>query len=71
MVNFVKNFQDQAELQKSFQELDLDGDGMISMQELTNGLQKYLKISKKEAASISEAIFIRIDTNKSGLIDYS
>jgi len=31
MVNFVKNFRDQAELQKSFQELDLNGDGMISM----------------------------------------
>ncbi len=71
MVNFVKNFRDQAELQKSFQELDLNGDGMISMEELTSGLQNYLKISKKEAASISEAIFIRIDTNKSGLIDYS
>jgi Ca2+-binding EF-hand superfamily protein len=31
MVNFVKGFGDQAELQKCFQELDLNGDGMLSL----------------------------------------
>jgi Ca2+-binding EF-hand superfamily protein len=56
---------------KSFQTLDLDGDGVISVEELKVGLSEYLDIGTKEALSIAKAIFKKVDTNDSGFIDYS
>lgn len=32
---------------------------------------KYLKLKDKEAQSIAEKIFAKVDTNNSGYIDYS
>jgi hypothetical protein len=32
---------------------------------------KYLKTNKREATAIAEAVFKKIDTNRSGYIDYS
>lgn len=71
MVNFIKKPEDEEEMQRCFRDLDTNGDGMLSMEELTLGLERFLKVSKNEAKSIATGIFKRIDTNNSGFIDYS
>lgn len=71
IVNFIKNPSDEVEIAKCFKELDLNGDGVISPEELSIGLSRFLKIPQKEAVSMSKAIFAKIDTNNSGFIDYS
>lgn len=71
IVNFVKSSQDAIELQQCFKALDLNGDGVLSQEELTEGIMRYLKTSKKEAKMIAEAVFKKIDTNHSKNIDYS
>lgn len=38
---------------------------------MEHGIQKYLKVSTKEAKLMTDKIFDRVDTNRSGLIDYS
>ncbi len=47
IVNFVKSSHDAIELQKCFKALDLNGDGVLSEEEMTEGLTKYLKTSKR------------------------
>lgn len=42
IVNFVKDQHDEAEMAKSFKTLDINGDGVISLEELQKGLAKYL-----------------------------
>jgi Ca2+-binding EF-hand superfamily protein len=44
IVNFVKDKSDEAEMAKSFKTLDLNGDGVISLEELQKGLAKYLNV---------------------------
>jgi Ca2+-binding EF-hand superfamily protein len=51
--------------------LDLNGDGILSLDELVIGIERYMKIGKMEARVLAESIFKRIDTNGSGFIDYS
>ena len=71
MVNFIKDGKDEAEMMKCFKALDLNGDGVLSEEELKQGLAEYLKITEKEALSIAKGIFKKVDTNNSGFIDYS
>ena len=71
IVNFVQNNKEEAELMKCFKALDLNSDGVLSMEELKQGLLKYLKLKDKEAQCIAEKIFAKVDTNGSGYIDYS
>lgn len=47
IVNFVQNNKDEAELMKCFKALDLNSDGVLSMEELKQGLLKYLKLKDK------------------------
>jgi Ca2+-binding EF-hand superfamily protein len=47
IVNFVRNNEDEIELQQSFKNLDLNGDGVLSQEELTEGMMKFLNIGKK------------------------
>ena len=56
---------------QSFKALDLNGDGMLSLHEMTMGLQKYLSVPRNEARLLAEKIFKRVDANESGYIDYS
>lgn len=49
----------------------MNGDGVLSQEEMTEGIMRYLKTSKREASLIAEAVFKKIDTNHSGFIDYS
>jgi Ca2+-binding EF-hand superfamily protein len=51
--------------------LDLNGDGVLSQEEITQGMMRFLKVSKREAAAIAEAVFRKVDVNRSGSIDYS
>ena len=71
IVNFVKNNEDAVELQQSFKSLDLNGDGVLSEEELTIGMMKFLNVNKRDASAIAEAVFRKVDTNRSGYIDYS
>ena len=71
IVNFVKNNDDAVQLQHSFKALDINGDGVLSMEELTIVMMRFLQISKREAGVVAAAIFSKIDVNKSGSIDYS
>lgn len=56
---------------KCFKKLDLNNDGVLSLQQLKEGLMSYLKLKDKEAQSIAQKIFAKVDTNGSGFIDYS
>jgi Ca2+-binding EF-hand superfamily protein len=58
-------------MQKTFKNLDLNGDGVLSQEELCEGIMRYLNLNKREASAISEAVFKKIDSNHSGYIDYS
>jgi len=58
-------------LQQAFKTLDLNGDGVLSEEELTTGMMKFSGVSKREAGVIASAVFKKIDVNKSGSIDYS
>ena len=55
----------------SFKTLDLNGDGVLSEEELTIGMMKFLKVSKRDAAGLASAVFRKVDVNRSGFIDYS
>jgi Ca2+-binding EF-hand superfamily protein len=49
IVNFVKDKHDEAEMARSFKALDLNGDGVISQDELQKGLAKYMNVDEKRA----------------------
>jgi len=56
---------------RSFKALDLNGDGVISQQELQKGLAKYLNVDEKRAYGLTRQIFKKVDLNNSGAIDFS
>ena len=49
IVNFVNDKKDEAEMARSFNVLDLNKDGVISLEELQKGLAKYLGIDEPRA----------------------
>ena len=56
-------------LSKIFKEIDTDGDGKLSKEEITSGYEKFFgkKISPEDVDKILECV----DLNKNGYIDYS
>ena len=44
IVNFVKDRHDEAEMARSFKALDLNSDGVVSLEELQIGLATYLGV---------------------------
>mmetsp|Transcript_40526 Transcript_40526/g.35961 ORF Transcript_40526/g.35961 Transcript_40526/m.35961 type:complete len:149 (+) Transcript_40526:87-533(+) len=55
------------DLRKIFLQLDENGDGTLTLDELTEGLKKLPDFNQKEIERIMESI----DTDKSGRIDYT
>ncbi|CAD8178920.1 unnamed protein product [Paramecium octaurelia] len=69
-VQVVTN-QEKTDLLKIFQEIDKNGDGTVSKDEL---YQAYLKIHKGDklaAETIVEELFPQLDANGSGIVDFS
>ena len=56
---------------KSFKTLDLNGDGVISVDELQKGLARYLGVDESKALGVAKQIFKKVDLNNSGAIDFS
>ena len=71
IVNFVSDKKDEAEMARSFKALDLNKDGVISLEELQKGLAKYLGVDEQRALGVARQIFKKVDLNNSGAIDFS
>lgn len=71
IVNFVNDKKDEAEMARSFKALDLNKDGVISLEELQKGLAKYLGVDETRALGLAKQIFKKVDLNNSGSIDFS
>lgn len=56
---------------KSFKMLDLNKDGVISLQQLQKGLARYLNVDETKALGLAKQIFKKVDMNNSGAIDFS
>jgi calcium-dependent protein kinase len=66
----VVSSQEKEELLKMFQQLDKDGDGMVSKGELFCAYKKFYSDSAK-AKQIVDEIFEDMDANQSGKVDFS
>lgn len=55
---------------KLFNQIDKNGDGKISREELVDGLQLFLKLSGKKLKEEVETIFSNIDTDHNDYIEY-
>lgn len=71
IVNFVKDKNDEAEMAKAFKSLDINRDGVISLDELQRGLGKYMKLDEAKSLTLAKQIFKKVDLNNSGAIDFS
>lgn len=71
IVNFVNDKKDEAEMARSFKALDLNKDGVISLEELQKGLARYLGVDEARALGLARQIFKKVDLNNSGSIDFS
>lgn len=60
---------ERKQLMKTFTNLDKNGDGLLSKEEIIEGYTKTM--GKKKAEIEVEAIFERIDSDQSGFIDYN
>jgi len=69
LVSLLANKKDKANLLKTFKQLDLNGDGLLSKDELVKGYNNVF-MSQMTDGEV-EKIFDRIDVNKNGSIDYS
>jgi len=66
----ITSEQEKKELEKTFQSLDKDGNGVLSRSELIEG---YIKVFKDKAAAEQEVnkIIAQVDINNSGEIDFT
>ena len=55
---------------KLFNKIDKNGDGQISRDELYKGLESFLKLSGSELQEKVDIIFVNIDTDHNGYIEY-
>jgi calcium-dependent protein kinase len=63
--------QDREELLRTFRGLDVNGDGSLTREELRAGYLKVCGLNQEEAEQQVENIFRMVDTNHSGVIDFS
>lgn len=69
IVNQLTTKDEKAELMKTFQSLDKNGDGVLSKTELMEGYKKTM--NEAEAEEEVNKIMAQVDKNNSGEIDYS
>ena len=69
IVNSLTTKDERNELLKTFQQLDSNGDGVLSREELLAGYKKTLGAA--EAEEEVTKIMQQVDKNNSGAIDYS
>ncbi|CAD8200199.1 unnamed protein product [Paramecium octaurelia] len=63
--------QEKDELMKNFQEIDKNGDGTVSKEELLNAYIKLYKGDQLAAQQIVDDLFPHLDANGSGKVDFS
>lgn len=63
--------EDVKEYKKLFLELDINGDGSISIDEMKKGIEKYAKGGDTKMVTNIEELMKSIDTDGSGNIDYT
>lgn len=56
---------------RSFKALDINKDGVVSLEELQKGLGKYLSLDEAKSLTLAQQIFKKVDMNSSGAIDFS
>ena len=61
--------EEQTELMKTFNLIDLNNDGKLSQEELVIGYSKFM--DRPQAEEAVKKIMSIVDNNNSGLIDYS
>jgi len=69
LVTYMSTREEKAELLKTFQALDENGDGQLSTEELVKGYRKIM--GDVEAEAEVDAIMKVVDANGSGAIDYT
>jgi len=69
LVTYMSTREEKAELLKTFQALDLNGDGQLTREELIEGYKKFM--SSEEAEKEVDTILKAVDANGSGALDYS
>lgn len=69
LVNLLTSEEEKEELLKTFQALDLNGDGQLSREELIKGFTEVLKVENPEKEV--DEIMHQIDKNNNGTLDYS
>ncbi|CAD8139837.1 unnamed protein product [Paramecium pentaurelia] len=67
----VVSSQEKDDLLKIFQDIDRNGDGTVSKEELLAAYMKIYKGDKLAAQHIVEELFPQLDANKSGKVDFS
>ena len=69
LVNYLASKEEKAQLLKTFQNLDLNGDGQLSREELIIGYGKIMK--EGDASELVDRIMSVVDKNNNGSIDYT
>ena len=69
LVNYLASKEEKAQLLKTFQNLDLNGDGQLSREELIIGYTKIM--NALDATEIVDKIMQAVDKNNNGAIDYT
>jgi calcium-dependent protein kinase len=71
MVTHMTTKKEQAELKKTFNLFDLNGDGKIAKQEFIDSYKKvYTALDEEQVLAQASEFFERADTDKNGSIDY-
>ena len=68
-INYIASEEEKNELLRTFQELDLNGDGELSRDELVAGFKRVF--NSKNAEDEVDEIMEAVDKNHNGIIDYS
>ena len=70
LVHHNTNIEQCIEAEKLFNKIDLNNDGKIEKEELINGIENYWKLPKEDIINEVEEIFVNIDTDHNGYIEF-